>query len=210
MRPARQRGLGGRGQRDGDPDRDRGGERHRASRRGRRRGRRRPPYPRHAMTIAAEDEHRARSRRRRPDDPDARGPGGGTKPSDLTAGRAGRAEEADLADPLDDGHRERVEDEEGPDEQGDRRDQGGRRREVRGRGAQRGGEVGGQLQDVRLGVSPVSRPAATASVAHRRRGRCRPGGHRSVPKAAAPRRAVIHDRPAAGCRHRPVARRGCR
>ncbi len=70
---------------------------------------------------------------RRPDDEgldeDERG--------ELTAGRARGAEQAELADPFHDGHRERVEDEERPGEQGDRGDQGGRGREVTGRGAQR-------------------------------------------------------------------------
>ena len=66
---------------------------------------------------------------------------GEDEPGDLAAGRPGRAEQADLADPLGDRHREGVEDQERPDEQRDRRDQGGRRPEVGGRGAQRRREV---------------------------------------------------------------------
>jgi DNA-binding transcriptional ArsR family regulator len=60
------------------------------------------------------------------------------------------AARADLANPLGDGHRERIEDEERPDEERDRGQQRGRRLEVGGRGAKRCGEVGRGREDVRL------------------------------------------------------------
>ena len=95
---------------------------------------------------------------------------------DLAAGRAGRPQQADLADALDDGHREGVEDEERAGEQGDRGDQRGRRLEVGRRGAQRGGEVRGRGEDVRLdGERDLEGGGDTAAVARRARGRCPPG-----------------------------------
>ena len=69
---------------------------------------------------------------------------------DLAATRAGGPQQADLADPFGDGHRQRVEDQERAGEQGDRGDQRGRRLEVGGRRAQRGGQVLRRGQDVRL------------------------------------------------------------
>ena len=73
---------------------------------------------------------------------------------DLAATRPGGPQQADLADPLGDGHRQRVEDQERAGEQGDRGDQRGRRLEVGGRRAQRGGEVLRRGQDVRLERQP--------------------------------------------------------
>ena len=54
------------------------------------------------------------------------------EPGDLAAGRAGGPQEAQLAGPLDERHRQRVEDEECAGEQRDRGDERGRRLEVRG------------------------------------------------------------------------------
>ena len=72
------------------------------------------------------------------------------EPGDLAAGRAGRPQQAEFAGPLDERHRERVEDEERAGEQGDRGDERGRGLEVGGRGPERGGEVGRRREDVRL------------------------------------------------------------
>ena len=70
---------------------------------------------------------------------------------DLAAAGTRGAQQADLADPFRDGHRQRVEDQECASEEGDRGDQRGRHREVRGRAAQGRGDVGRRREDVRLG-----------------------------------------------------------
>ena len=68
-----------------------------------------------------------------------------------------RAQEADLAEPLRDGHRQRVEDQERSGEQRDCGDETGRGLEVGGRRTQRGGEVLWRGQHVRLGDQARSR-----------------------------------------------------
>ena len=63
---------------------------------------------------------------------------------------AGSTEQAELAQAFDDGHRERVEDQEGAGEQGDRGDERRRRREVAGRRLHRRRDVARRGDDVRL------------------------------------------------------------
>ena len=89
----------------------------------------RPELERHQL---GEDERRRRARAapRRPRGSTA---WARTNPVSLAARRARRPQQPDLADPLGDGHRQRVEDQERADEQGDRGDQRGRRLEVGGR-----------------------------------------------------------------------------
>ena len=70
---------------------------------------------------------------------------------DLATAGARGAQEADLADPFRDGHRQRVEDQERAREQGDGGDERGGHREVGRGGAQGRRDVGGGRQDVRLG-----------------------------------------------------------
>ena len=67
----------------------------------------------------------------------------------------GGPQQRDLADALDDRHRERVEDQERTDEQRDRRDQRRRGLEVDGRGMQRRGDVAGRRERVRLRRDPL-------------------------------------------------------
>ena len=66
----------------------------------------------------------------------------------LCAGRAGSPQERQLADAFDDGHRQRVDDQERAGEQGDRGDQRGRGRELAGRRAQVDRQVVGGRQQV--------------------------------------------------------------
>ncbi len=108
------------------------------------------PTVRTNATIAAARTAPARQADQRSDDTERERLGEHER-HDLIATRAGRAQEADLADPLDDGHRQGVEDEECTGEQGDRRDECGRGLEV-GRGRpERRREVLRRRQHVRLG-----------------------------------------------------------
>ena len=101
---------------------------------------------------------RSPTRRARP-----RAPGQDER-ADLDPRRAGGAQQPDLAEPLDDGHRERVEDQERAGEQRDRGDERGRGLEVRGRGPQRVREVlpATRRRTARRAVA-ASRAAVTAA-----------------------------------------------
>ncbi len=90
----------------------------------------------------------------RPRQPDQRGLDDDVR-RELSAPSARGAQEAELADALDDGHRQRVEDEERAREQGDRGDQRGRRRELAGRRAHRGRKVRWRRHDVGLAEEPL-------------------------------------------------------
>ena len=148
MRPARRAGLQGRREGHGEPDREGGEGALGGDARVPAAARRRPSRPRRAMTAARTAP--SSTPISGPDDADGQGLDEDER-GQLAAGRAGRAQQAELADPLDDGHRERVEDEERAREQGDRRDERGRGREVTGRGAHRGPEVARRREHVRLG-----------------------------------------------------------
>ena len=113
-----------------------------------------------------------------------------------------RAQQTHLAEPLRDGHRQRVEDQERSGEQRDRGDETGRGLEVGGRRTQRGCEVLWRGQHVRLGDQ--------ARLERRRDGRrVRTGGEADVDPAHAGvaedrlRRPQRHD-------HRPAERPGQR
>ena len=128
------------------------------------------------------------------------------KRCDLAAGRAGRAEQADLAHPLSDGHRQRVDDQERAGEERDRGDEGGRRLEVGRRGAEAVAPASaGRREHVRLDQQPRTRarprpsagdaPGASAEVdpGHARSGRRRPAPshrHDDGPPAHVARRAA--------------------
>ncbi len=113
-----------------------------------------------------------RAHRHVPDGPQPRGDARGQRPADDDAERGaedaddgcldedvrgelptrgtGRAQQTELADTLDDRHRQRVEDQERPREERDRRDKGGRRGEVAGRRFHRRGKVAWRRDRVRL------------------------------------------------------------
>ena len=142
----------------------------------------------------------------RPDDADGHGLDEDVR-GQLAARRAGRAQQAELADPLDDGHRERVEDQERAGEQRDGGDERGRRREVAGRGAHR--RPPRSRGDDRT-YGSASRVDSSASVTDAA-GSCpssRPMSMRVRPSAAKTVWAVSQrhdDGPAAGAGPRPVA-----
>ncbi len=113
-----------------------------------------------------------RAHRHVPDGPQPRGDARGQRPADDDAERGaedaddgcldedvrgelptrgtGRAQQTELADTLDDRHRQRVEDQERPREERDRSDKGGRRGEVAGRRFHRRGKVAWRRDRVRL------------------------------------------------------------
>ena len=117
---------------------------------------------RHRADRAEVRDHRRREQRteqdpdRRTDEPDGERLGQDER-ADLDAGRPGGPQQPDLAEPLDDRHRERVEDQERAGEQGDRGDHRGRGLEVGGGGPQRVGEVLGRRNDIRFDQQTVLR-----------------------------------------------------
>ncbi len=131
-------GLDGGGDRDAERDRDHRHDRGRARVDSLERDRRdRPQVDRHQLREeqagADSDDATKKAEDHGLDDDECH---------ELATGRARCPEQAELADPLGDGHRQRVEDQEGAHEQGDGGDQRRGRAEVRGRAAQGARDVG--------------------------------------------------------------------
>ena len=129
------------------------------------------------------------------------------EPAQLAARRARGAQQPDLAGPLADGHRQRVDDQERADEQDDRGDEGGGALERRRRGAEGASEIAGDASTYGsvMRWARWSATALDAPGARRRSTRVAPG----MPKVGAGDVDRDDDR-AAGARRAARGPAGCR